>query len=201
MGNIKGNLQNIIIAGLLCIIFVQRSCGDKKIITLPPKHNKFELVKPTEVKTDTIYKDSIVYKDKKVIVTKPVDKKLVQDYLKATDSISKLNLYVAAVEKKQYKHTFSDKYIDITIDAKTTGTLNLIAPTYTLKPRDVEIAKSTVFAMYVGGSTTLELPNIKPEFFVNVGFQNKRGDILLGGLGSNKTIMVGYTFRLINIKK
>jgi hypothetical protein len=200
---IKKNIQNIIMVVLICIIFTQRSCNSKSTstIVIPPIKGTFKKITPKEIKPIIKFKDSIVYLDRVKYLDAPVDKELAKEYLKAKDSISKLNLYLSSIQVRKYKQTFSDKNIDITIDAETTGTLDKITPTYVFKhPREIEVAKNTVFAIYTGGSMNLSIPNIKPEFFANIGFQNKRGDIIIGGIGTNKTIQAIYVVRILNIK-
>lgn len=206
---IKNNIKVIIIILLLGVIFIQRSCynnSKQKIqsTNLPIIEGTFNKVKPIPNKIDTVYLDSIVYKNKIVKVDRPVDKKLVEDYLKAKDSIAKLKLYVNSVQTNTYTKTFSDDKIDITVNAETTGTLNWLDLKYKSKDIKVDlpvITKTTKFALYAGGSLNVNIVDIKPEYFVNAGVQNKRGDIILGGFGSNKTIQAGYVFRILNITK
>lgn len=206
---IKNNIKVIIIILLLGVIFIQRSCynnSKQKVqsTSLPIIEGKFDKVKPIPNTIDTVYLDSIVYKDKVVKVDRPVDKKLVEDYLKAKDSIAKLNLYVTSVQTNSYTKTFSDDKIDITVNAETTGTLNWLDLKYKSKDIKVDlpvITKTTKFALYAGGGLNVNVVSIKPEYFVNAGIQNKRGDIILGGFGSNKTIQATYVFRILNITK
>jgi len=198
----------IIIIGLISMLFIQRSCNNKQTsvttITVPSKTGTFEKVIPKPIPLTIEYKDSIVYKDKVISLTNPVDKKLAEDYLKAKDSITRLNLYISSIQIRKYKQVLSNKDIDLTIEAETTGTLNYLIPTYTIKERELKtpsIVKQTVFAAYIGGGISVATPTLKPEFFANAGFQNKRGDIILGGYGSNGTIEAKYILRILNIKK
>jgi hypothetical protein len=61
--------------------------------------------------------------------------------------------------------------------------------------------KQTVFAVYVGGGleTTTTLDKLTPK--VNIGIQNKKGDILSVHYGIDKSIGISYNLRIINIKK
>lgn len=209
METVIKHIKIIIIVLLLGVIFVQRSCynnSKQKVqsTSLPIIEGKFNKVKPIPNTIDTVYLDSIVYKDKVIKVNKPVDKKLVEDYLKAKDSITKLNLYVASVQTNTYTKTFSDDKIDITVNAETTGTLNRLDLKYKSKNIKVDLpvtVKKTAFALYAGGGLNVNIVDIKPEYFANIGIQNKRGDIILGGFGSNKTIQATYVFRILNITK
>jgi hypothetical protein len=201
---IKKHIQLIIIAFLICIIFIQRSCTKSNtVVNLPSITDVFEKVIPIPIKYDTVYKDSVVYKDKVVKITNPVNVELAESYLKAKDSITRLNLYIAAIEIKRYKEVFDDSNVTITVDAETTGKLNWVKPSYVIKERKVILpvrVKQTVFAAYLGGGFGIS-KDITPSFTGNVGFQNKRGDIILGGYAVDGTVSATYIVRILNIKK
>jgi len=208
--NIKKLIYPIIIILLLFVIFIQRSCYNRDLpsvenqgVTVPAQHGSFNGVKPTKVH-DTIVKDSIVFKDKIIPVTNPLDKQLVIDYLKAKDSIAKLNLFMNAVKINKYKQNFDNNDINLTVEAETTGTLNYIKPTYTIKEKTIDVpvkVKQTVFALYTGvevyNNATLTNSGIK----IDLGIQNKKGDIYTAGYDTNNNVFIGYKLRLINIKK
>ena len=210
MIDIKKLIYPIVIILLLLVIFIQRSCSNNKEpsiqnqeVVVPTQNGSFNAVKPVKV-YDTIIKDSIVFKDKVIPITNPLDKQLVIDYLKAKDSIDKLNLFMNAVKTNKYIQNFDNKDINLTIEAETTGTLNYIKPEYSIKEKTITIpvkVKETVFALYTGleiyNNATLSNSGIK----VDLGIQNKRGDIYTAGYDTNKNIFIGYKLRLINIKK
>lgn len=204
---IKTNLTSIIIIGLISCLFIQRSCNNRttgtEVIRLPSIADTFQKVTPTPIKYDTVYKDSIVYKDKVIKITNPINVELAESYLKAKDSITRLNLYISAIEIKRYKEVFDDSNVTITVDAETTGKLNWMKSSYVIKERVVTTpvkVKQTVFAAYLGGGTGIS-KTMTPSFTGNVGFQNKRGDIILGGYAVDGTISATYIVRILNIKK
>jgi len=206
----KKMVYPIIIIFLLFIIFIQRGCEDNKLpskeakeIIIPAKKGSFTSVKPIKIH-DTIIKDSIVFKNKKIILTNPVDKKLVLQYLEAKDSISKLKILINSVKINKYSTKFNNEDIDLTIDTETTGTLNSIKPAYIIKEKKVDVPVKTlnsVFALYTG----VEIYNNKnlnnPGAKIDLGIQNKKGDIYSLGFDTNKNFFVGYKLRIINIKK
>jgi len=208
--NIKKLIYPIIIIGLLFVIFIQKSCYNRGLpsienheVVVPAQNGSFNAVKPIKVH-DTIIKDSIVFKDKIIPVTNPLNKQLVIDYLKAKDSIAKLNLFMNAVKTNKYEQNFDNKDINLTIEAETTGTLNYLKPTYTIKEKTIDVpvkVKQTIFALYTGieiyNNNELNNSGIK----VDLGIQNKRGDIYIAGYDTNNNIFIGYKLRLINIKK
>lgn len=199
-----------IIIFLLLVIFIQRSCCNKsenfkakKEIVIPEKKGSFPSVKPIKI-SDTIIKDSIIFKEKKIIITNPLDKEMVLDYLKAKDSIEKLNLFIKAVKINKYNQNFNNDDITLDIEAETTGTLNYIKPTYTIKEKKViapVYIKQTKFALYTGAEVfdNKSLNNLGVKF--NLFIQNKKGDLYTAGYDLNKNIYVGYNVRLININK
>ena len=204
VNTIKKYIQLIIIAVLTCIVFIQRSSTkSNSIVNLPPITGTFKKTIPTSVKYDTVYKDTIVYKDKIIKVTSPVNVELAESYLKAEDSLARLNLYISAIKIERYKEVFNDSNVTITVDAETTGKLNWMKPSYVIKERKVTLpvrVKQTVFAAYLGGGMGISRTMV-PAFTGNVGFQNKKGDIILGGYAVDGTISATYILRILNIKK
>ena len=210
MIHIKKLIYPIIIIVLLFVIFLQRSCNNKQLpsiqnqeVTVPSQQGSFSPLKPVKIH-DTIVKDSIVFKNKIISVTNPLDKELVINYLKAKDSIDRLNLFINAVKINKYKENFDNKDISLTIEAETTGTLNYIKPTYIIKEKTIDVPvkiKQTVFAIYTGvetyNNTLLNNFGVK----IDLGIQNKKGDIYTAGFDTNNNIYIGYKLRLINIKK
>lgn len=192
----------------LLYIFLYKDCNDNvkpqtKIITVPAKDGTFVKIKPLEIKYDTILKNTIIYKDKKIIIDN-TDKKIVTDYLEAKDSITKLNVVINSAKIRRYKNKLENDDIVIDIESETTGTLNWIKPSYVIKEQKLPvpvITKNTVFALYAGGgiSNNLQFNNFAVEG--NLGIQNKKGDILSVGYDTQKNISLKYSVRLINIKK
>jgi hypothetical protein len=210
MIQIKKLIYPIIIIILLFVIFLQRSCNNKELpsiqnqeVTIPSQNGSFNSLKPVKIH-DTMVKDSIIFKNKIIPVINPLDKELVINYLKAKDSIDKLNLFINAVKINKYKENFDNKDISFTIEAETTGTLNYIKPTYIIKEKTIDVPvkiKQTVFAVYTGveayNNALLNNFGVK----IDLGIQNKKGDIYTAGFDTNNNIYIGYKLRLINIKK
>ena len=190
-----------IIIGLLISNFIFYKKDNK----LQPIIKGYKTIyKPSEVIRDTVTKDIIVFKDKKIIVDN-TDVTYVNKYLSAVDSISKLNVVLDLSKIRQYKDEVDNDDINITIDSEVTGKLNWIKTKYTIKerllPAPEVITKQSTFALYTGveisNSLLLNSPNVK----FDIGFQNKKGDIISGGYDINNNIYLGYKYRLINIIK
>ncbi len=198
----------IIIGLLLFSLFLQRSCNNNinktnTVITIPQKDGTFVKTKPHEIKYDTIIKDTIIYKDQKIIIDN-TDKNIIKNYLTAKDSIAKLNVILNAAKIRKYKDTFDNDDITLTIESETTGTLNWIKPSYIIKEKTISapiINKKTVFALYGGIEISNNLKFSNPNIKVDIGIQNKKGDIFTGGYDINQNIYIGYKKQLINIRK
>lgn len=147
------------------------------------------------IKDSIIYKDSIVYKE---------NLELIDRFNKIKTDKDKLEVYIKSIEVKKYNIPYEDKFIKTNALISTRGEVLSFQQLYEIKPQDISIhvpTKETKFALYVGGgiSNNLQLDNFALQG--SVGFQNKRGDILSINYDTQKNITVGYSFRLINIKK
>lgn len=199
------------IIALIVIFFLQRGCkpDDKPVIqkvVVPEQKGTFK--EPTVIITHTGKKDSIVYRKGKTIYTEnPFNEKLSEEFLKAqkeNDSLKALTLYLNSIQEREETYIFDNKDAKIEVYIKTRGEILKITPTYTIKEREVEVAvkqKESKFALYAGASieSTTDLNKLVPKAII--GIQNAKGDILSAGIGTDKSFQVGYSFRLINIKK
>lgn len=198
---------------LVVFIFIQRSCTAQTIQNTTKqkvwtKEKKGEFPSVTAIIKESNKKDSIVYRNKVVKTENPFNKKLAEDFIasqKENDSLKALKLYLNAIEEKEKTYTFDNKDVTIEVYTKTRGDILKITPKYTLKSVEHEVEvlqKETVFAAFagVGLETTTTLERLTPE--VSVGFQNKKGTVLLFKYGiTDKSVGVSYIHRFINIKK
>lgn len=199
------------ILSLMIIVFVQRSCSaqtpqtTKQKVIIPKKEGEFTT--PTAILHDKSKKDSIVWKDKIIKTENPFNKKLAEDFIlsqKENDSLKALKLYLDAIAEKEETQIFDNKDIKLEIKIKTRGELLGVIPKYTIKEREEVLdvkSKETVFAVYAGAGlkTNVELGVLSPT--ANLGVQLKKGDIISLQYGLDKSIQVGYSFRILNIKK
>ena len=205
-------LKNVLyVVGIFFVIFLftlVKQCNEPKetipvTIETPAKSGSFE--KPTEFVPGVAKKDSIVYKKGKTIYTEnPINKQLAEDYLKATDSIKRLKLYLDAIQEKDGTYVYDNKDLKLEIYTKTRGELLEIKPNYTIKPTEVKVnvpVKQTVLAMY-GGLEILNNPNLNNlGVKAEVGIQNKKGTIFTIGADTRSNYYVGAKVRFLDIKK
>jgi hypothetical protein len=210
---IKNNYKIIpylVIIGLLVYIFILPETKQNKTLTqkviIPEK--KGEIKNPVVIIKHKGIKDSIIWRDKIIRTENPVNKKLAKDFIlsqKENDSLKSLKLYLDAIEEVDGTYVFNDKYLNIELTTKTRGEILKISSKYTIKEREeiVQVKqKETVFAIYAGAglNTTTTLEKLTPE--VNLGFQNKKGDIITFKYGiTDKSVGVGYSLRILNYKK
>jgi len=71
-------------------------------------------------------------------VVKEYDKKLVENYKKANDSL-KSELFKQAVKVNRYKEVFEDTIQTITVSTEVVGKLNWITAEYKTKPRKIKV--------------------------------------------------------------
>lgn len=86
-----------------------------------------------EKQFDTVYEIKEVIKREEV-----VDKKLLEEYKKANDSL-KTALFNSAITVRDYRQVFEDSTITITVNAKVTGTLKSLVAEYKTKPKIVVV--------------------------------------------------------------
>jgi hypothetical protein len=135
-------------------------------------------------------------KGETVYLSGKVDTVLVKEF---ENSDKKDSLYADAIRIRQYRQDFNDSIADVSIFAETQGELLKLAPTVKLKTRLPE--KNTVFALYGGvdvfNSTSLDNFGVRAQ----LGVQNKRGDIISAGYDTNNNVYLGYTVRILNIRR
>jgi len=197
--NLKHLATLYIIIGLLIFsLFLQRSCSHNKQpfqkVNTTVQYDT--IYKPSEIKTKVVTKYKTI-KGEDVYIPGKVDTVEVKVFEKASDSIQ-FKMFTNATKIRSYKSEFKDSVADVSIYTETKGELLKIVPTVHIKQvKKVE----TKFALYVGGglSNNLQFNNFAIQ--ANVGLQNKKGDILSISYDTQQNIGVGYSFRLINIKK
>lgn len=205
-------LTNVLyVVGIFAVIYLftlVKQCAEPKTtipvtIKVPAKEGQFD--KPTNVIPGEKKKDSIVYKDGKTIYTEnPINKQLAEDYLKATDSIKRLKLYLDAIQEKDGTYVYDNKDLKLEVYTKYRGEIIEIKPKYTIKETEVKAdipVPQTVFALYGGlelfNNTTLSNLGAKAD----IGIQNKKGTIFTVGADTRSNYYVGAKVKIFEIKK
>ena len=167
-------------------------------IIIKEKTGYFEVKKPAPIKG--VGYTFITSKGDTIYLENPVDKELESEYLKAKDSLAKLELYLKAIQKRTYKDSLKDKNIKIEYIAETTGTLDNIKITYKTFADTVKI-KQPIFSLLGGLSLQSNTITLKTYPGLNIGFQNKKKDIFLLGVNTNQDVEVKYVKNIFTFKK
>ena len=179
-------------------------------IIVPEVKGKFEAKKPVNLPIGQKVSRQKVSKGETVYIDNPIDplllaenEKLKHEFAKASDSIKKLQ-FSKAIQLNRFSTTFDDGNLLLNIDGIVQGEVKEITPSYTIKPKKVEVEvkpKETVFRL-LGG---LELGNnTKLDRFAakaNLLLQNKKGNIISGSFDTNQNIWIGYNFSIFDIKR
>ena len=199
--NIKYIIIGIVV--LLTAFFIGRwtSPIETKIIkvTIPEVSGKSPIV--INPKPIISIKDSLVYKDTIIYTENPLDKELINRYVKLESEKDKLIAYLNSIQIRKYKIPFENDTIKIIGNVEVQGELKSLNYDWMIKQKTlnipIEIKKPTMNLLLGGGvSNSIELD--KFNFNANVGIQRKNGDLILGSYGIlDKSIQVGY---LINLK-
>ena len=202
---IKKYFWQLLVVILVFIIFLQNSCEPTKIkkdgnvIITKPKHGSISINKPEEIKNSIKYK-YITLKGDTITLENPINIELAEQYKKEKDSLQKEILFYKAIQKRKYKNKFEDKHILGTVYAETTGTLDSIGIEYDIKPDTIKI-KQPVFSLLGGLSLQSNMNTLKTYPGLNLGFQNKKKDIILFGINTNQDVEVKYVKNIFTIKK
>jgi len=185
----------VIIGLLIFSLFLQRSCSNKSI-KLQEVIKYDTIFKPVASKPVVTTKYKTI-KGKDILIPGKIDTIEVKVFEQSVDTI-KLNMYINATKIRSYTTQFNKSDADISIYSETKGELLKIVPTVKIKQVSV---KETVFALYAGLEVYNNLQLSNPGVKVDLGIQNKKGDIFTGGYDTNQNIYVGFKKQLFNIKK
>lgn len=131
---------------------------------------------------------------------------LEKKYNVKVDSVTILKELLEAKKEREYVEKFEDSAIVGTVSSTTQGFLKSQAFDYTIKPSlysywEKEYTKKIkpVFSVYLGGQIQAEYEDIEGSAFqVNLGLQNRKGDIFELGVSTDKRINVGYKKKLFS---
>ena len=201
----NSNIKYIIIGIVVLLIsfFIGRWTSPTETktvkVTIPELSGKSPIV--INPKPIISIKDSLVYKDTIIYTENPLDKELINRYVKLESEKDKLIAYLNSIQIRKYKIPFENDTIKIVGDAEVQGELKSLKYNWFIKQRiidvPVEIKKPTM-NLLLGGSVSNTVDLNKFNINANLGIQRKNGDLILTSYGIfDKSIQVGY---LINLK-
>ena len=218
----KNKIPYIIIAILLAILWF-KSCSKFQNGT-NNQSNKHEIKTP-ETKGSFEPKDSIKHEPIKlpsnknnqfVDVNKMVqNEKLKNDIAKLysememqqkafaqeSDSLKRIILYNKATQLNEFHQEYEDDKLYLLASGLVAGSeVKQLGFNYTIKKQSITIPE-TKFRLLAGGSVGNTLDFQNPLFSAGIGFQNKKGSILLGSFDTEKRISIGYYQSIFKVKK
>lgn len=192
------------IAGMIVILLIANlfqkpaDIPDPIIITIPAVQDDIDTLTVNEPPVEIIY----VQGDTKYVI----DSTYYDKYIKAQDSIKKLELYIEAIQIKEYNNTIVDNdTIRIDIYSKTRGTLISLAGSYKIKEKLFEytpqvIKERPAFTLLGGlGSMVPTITGEKIGIGPKLGYQNKKGHIINAGYYTNEYVTVDYLVPIFKI--
>ena len=199
----------------VCLFF--RGCGSSvpgTSVTIPAitktlpadtivKHETIKIPKwHKDTKTEKKYLKDISEAEQRIIAYQEEIDNMQTEFMWG-DSIKQAELYRLATELKSFETELEDEYLKLKINGIIAGNeVKEITPTYTIKKREIEVPKKeTKFRMLAGVGLGNTLTFDKPIFNANVGFQNKKGNIINFGYDTESRILVGYNFSIFKIDK
>ena len=199
----------------LCLFF--RSCNGTNgttSVTIPAitktlpantivKHETIKIPKwYKDTKTEKKYLKDLTEAEQRIIAYQEEIDNMQSEFM-WSDSIKQAELYRLATELKRFETELEDEYLKLKISGIIGGNeIKEITPTYTIKKREIEVPKKeTKFRMLAGVGLGNTLTFDKPIFNANVGFQNKKGNIINFGYDTESRILVGYNFSIFKIDK
>lgn len=126
-----------------------------------------------------------------------------QDEFSYKDSTQKAELYRLATQLKSFESNFEDENLKLTINGIIAANeVKEITPTYTIKKKEIPITQKEVKFRMLGGVGLGNTPQFdKPIFNANIGFQNRKGNIIRVGYDTEQRVLIGYDFSIFKVEK
>lgn len=203
METISKNWKNILLIGMsVVIVMLLRDCNSEhtKITTKDVIHKIPEIVgdlTPTDIKElPSTSTDSIIYKDKIIYSTHPLDKQWAERVKRANDSIGLLKILVESIQIKEQSSDFSNKDLQLKVWTQTRGELKDIKVDYKIPEREVVLKETTIekivekkdnFSFVAGAGINQNIDTKKINYEVSGGIRIK--DVsFLASVDANKNI-------------
>lgn len=214
----KKSFPYIIIAILLVILWF-KSCSSQEKLDNSNNHQ----IKIREVKGSFDTKSNIAHKViDTVYINQKVSKstglnndKLLSDIEKLykenealkrayidADSLKRELMYLKSIQLSEFYQDFDNDTINLLVKGIVQGEIKTLQPFYTIKSYNIPIKQKEVkFRVLAGFSVGNNINFNDPLFTANIGFQNKKGNIIIGGFDTQKRITIAYYKTLFQIKK
>ncbi|CAL2077758.1 conserved protein of unknown function [Tenacibaculum sp. 190524A02b] len=163
----------------------------KVTLKLPEKKGSFSVKQPRPIVIHNYISENKNYE-------KLIDK-IEKKHKQKADSLTILRELLQATKVRTYKEHFEDSIISANVTTETKGYLKSIDFDYKLKPQKVSFYEKTItknvkpkFSLLVGGKVNTSYDFEKASFELNLGYQDKKGNIIEFGANTQKHFTIGY---------
>lgn len=209
-------ILSVIIAILFLLLWF-KGCGSSEPttveVTIPEVKGSFEAVKPKhslvqELSTEPKNLSTGVQKGNDEFLQSEINR-LLKEYNSLNDAFARANdslqqeIYKRTIAPKLFSHTFDTDTINATVKGiVANGEVDKLKLDYTIKLKTIDVKVPQVKFRLLGGvevGATKEFDKFNTK--VNLGFQNKKGDVISVSADTDKRFYLGYSFAIFSIKK
>jgi hypothetical protein len=138
-------LTIVILIGILLVVSqknkIQTKIDTKEIVVKIPEVNGVFKTPVTQKELLSKEKDTVLYKDKVLIVESKINKDAVKRYLEAED---KLAAFTEEVRQRDYITDYSDENLDLSVTTSIQGKLISQIPKYKVKEKEIKLTETTI---------------------------------------------------------
>ena len=208
--------KNLIIAlfavGIILFFWFKGCVGKNETIKIktPEVKASFEPVKPIH---DTIFLTKFVnstpIKNSNDAFAQSEINRLLKEYndldeafARANDSLQQI-IYSKAIAPKQFSHTFNNDTINATVKGiVANGEVDKLKLDYTIKTRSLDVkVPQTVFRLLGGVEAGMSKSFDNFNAKVNLGIQNKKGNIITISADTDQRFYLGYSMNIFSVKR
>jgi len=185
-----------IIVGL-CLVLWFKSCKPTEPELIEVEVPAVINTLPTATDTVIVYKEiyNTIVKEKQdpemSALVDLVEKKM-KYYRNLSDSIAKENEYLKAIEPRGFKTSFNDDFLSLELNGVVSGEIHEITPTYTIKQQKISVPVVKKNKFFYGGQIGQNKEFNSVVFEANLGFQNKKDNLILIGYDTDNRLKIGY---------
>lgn len=210
---IKRWWREALIIGLIVTLLLTKNCNPQESTKVTIKDVEVEVPGSdgvfTQPKSQTELPskgvDSIIYRNKTIYSTHPIDKELAERLKNAKDSIEVMKIAIEASQERENITDFSNDKLDLKVHTLVQGQLKDIKVDYKIHPQKVTVQEKTIektvlikdnFGTIILGKYNHTLdPNNPSSLEVGAGIRIKKVSIL-GTINTNKQIGIGTVIEL-----
>jgi hypothetical protein len=186
--------------GVMIYLNTRPEIVDDVVVIIPPSSGTSGDVVPEERDSLPPVVEEIVYIKETKIVVDSTYKAAYEQAIKEKDSVEARNLFLEAIEIKEYNEVAIDNdTIKVDLYAKTRGQLlayrvdyNIKEQTFTYTPEVVHVRPRLTGLIGVEAIFPSNGRIGDPGIKIDLGFQGKKGNVISVGADTRKNVYIGY---------